>query len=108
GSKVFLEQTSHHPPVSHYVLYGPNDNYKFYGYSNFTSGAGMNSLKLTNKGKRYVEFKDGTKIFFNFCIEQYSNSFWGTLRHESTGEMTFKDLVNGYECLLKFGTVKKK
>lgn len=47
GSKVYLEQTSHHPPVSHYIMYGPNDAYKFYGYSNFTSSAGLNSLKVS-------------------------------------------------------------
>lgn len=68
----------------------------------------MNSFKLTNKGKRCVEFKDGTKIQFNFCHETYSNTFWGTMRHESLGEVLYKDLTNGYECLVKFGTAKKK
>jgi hypothetical protein len=108
GSRIFLEQTSHHPPISHYIMYGPNNSYKYHGYSNFTSNAGLNSLKVTNKGRRFVEFSDGTKIVYNFCQESYSNSFWGTLRHESIGETTYKDLTNAYECVLKFGTVKKK
>lgn len=46
GSKIFLEQTSHHPPITNYIMYGPNNNYKFYGYSNFTSSAGLNSVKV--------------------------------------------------------------
>ena len=46
GSKIYLDQTSHHPPVSHYIMFGPNKSYKMYGYSNFTSSAGMNSLKV--------------------------------------------------------------
>jgi hypothetical protein len=46
GSHVYLEQTSHHPPISHFLVYGPNNNYKIYGYSNFTSSAGLNSLKV--------------------------------------------------------------
>lgn len=32
----------------------------------------------------------------------------GTIRHESLGETTFKDLTNGFECIIKYGTVKKK
>jgi hypothetical protein len=32
----------------------------------------------------------------------------GTVRHESIGELQFKDHTNGFECVLKFGSVKKK
>jgi len=46
GSKIFLEQTSHHPPISHYIMYGPEENYKYYGFSQFSSSAGLNSLKV--------------------------------------------------------------
>jgi len=48
GSKMFLEQVSHHPPVSNYYMIGPNNNYKYYGSSNFSSGAGFNSVKVKN------------------------------------------------------------
>jgi len=68
----------------------------------------MNSVKVNNKGKRFVEFEDGQKISFNFCLEQYNNSFWGTIKHESLGEIVYKDLKYGYECVLKFSSVKKK
>lgn len=46
GSKIYLEQSSHHPPISHYIMYGPGNSYKFYGFSNFISGAGLNSVKV--------------------------------------------------------------
>lgn len=61
-----MEQTSHHPPVSHHYMIGPKGNYKFYGYGNFSSSAGLNSLKILNKGKRTYEFKDGQVITSNF------------------------------------------
>ncbi len=46
GSIIYFEQTSHHPPISHYIMYGPNKLYKFYGFSSFGSSAGLNSLKV--------------------------------------------------------------
>ena len=108
GSHVYLEQTSHHPPISHFIMYGPNNSYTYHGYSNFSSSAGLNSLKVVNRGKRLIEFSDGTNIACNFASETYSNSFWGTIRHECHGDITIKDLTNGYECLIQFGSVKKK
>jgi hypothetical protein len=54
------------------------------------------------------EFKDGTKISANYCSEQYSNTFIGTPRHESLGEIVFKDITNGLECIVKLDAVKKK
>ena len=108
GSRVFLEQTSHHPPVSHYILIGPEKSYTCSGYSNFSSSAGMNSLKIHNKGIRRVEFYDGTIIEYDIPQEIFSNSFWGTLRQETVGNIHYKDLKNGYECVVSLGSLKKK
>lgn len=66
GSKVFLEQTSHHPPISSYEIYGPNNSYYFSGFSKFSSSAGLNSLYVYNKGKKSIKFPDGVKFDFNF------------------------------------------
>jgi hypothetical protein len=103
-----LEQTSHHPPTSHYILYGPNNNFKYYGYSLFSSSAGFNSLKVINKGKRFVEFKDGSKIEFNFCEENFGNCFWGTVNLQSLGILSFIDKKNNIECILKLKYDTKK
>jgi len=108
GSKIYLEQTSHHPPISHFYMFGPKKNYKYYGYSNYSAGAGFNSVKVHNKGKRVIEFPDGGKIQFSFGTEEYNNSFFGTIRHEAIGEIVFKDLVHGFELVLKHGSAKKK
>jgi len=108
GSKIYLEQTSHHPPISHFYMIGPTKNYKYYGHGNFSAGAGFNSVKISNKGKRVIEFADGGKIQFTFCNEEYNNSFFGTIRQESVGEINFKDVVHGFELTIKLGSVKKK
>lgn len=106
GSKMYLEQTSHHPPISHYQLIGKN--YKINGYSTFKSSAGLNSLSVTNLGKRIIEFKDGTKIEFNHAKESFSGTFFGTPKLESLGELKYIDEKNKIICKIKIGEVKGK
>ena len=103
GSHEYVEQTSHHPPCSNYLIYGPNNNYRFSGYYNFTSNAWINSMKLTNTGNRFVDFKDGTHIDFNYCQDQYSNTFYGNFRHELIGNVYWKDVTHGLKAEMSLG-----
>ena len=103
GSHEYVEQTSHHPPCSNFIIYGPNNNYKFSGYLNFTSNAWINSMKLTNTGKRCVDFKDGTHIDFDYCQDQYSNTFYGTFRHENIGDVHWNDVTHGLKAEMSLG-----
>jgi len=66
GSKVFCEQSSHHPPVSHYEVIGPNNSYYLAGFSRYGSSAWINSCGVNNSGKRFVRFPDGQQINFDF------------------------------------------
>jgi len=65
GSKVFCEQTFHKPPISHIFVEGPNECYKFYGYTGFSAKAWLNSVTLFVVGTKTIEFTDGTKIVWN-------------------------------------------
>ena len=103
GSHEYVEQTSHHPPCSNFLLIGPNNNYKFSGYLNFKSNAWINSMKLTNTGKRCIDFKDGTHIDFNYCQDQYSNTFWGNFRHENIGNVEWKDTTHNISASMSLG-----
>ena len=103
GSHEYVEQTSHHPPCSNFIIYGPNNNYRFSGYLNFTSNAWINSMKLTNTGKRCVDFKDGTHIDFNYCQDQYSNTFTGIFRHENIGNVVWNDVTHGLTAEMALG-----
>lgn len=59
GTKLYTEQISHHPPISYLTIYGPDKSYLMYGNYNYESNAGLNSLKLKNRGSRHIKFKDG-------------------------------------------------
>jgi hypothetical protein len=108
GSHEYVEQTSHHPPCSNFIIYGPNNNYIYCGYLNYTSNAWINSFKLKNTGKRYIKFKDGTHVDFNFSLDNYSNTFWGCFRHEIIGQMEFNDITNGINCKFNLGSDTNK
>jgi len=109
GSRMFLEQISHHPPISYVLLYGPKEAYKFYGPSMFSASAGWNSITLNAKAWRKVNFKDNNQTIHNTIPNELIDGvFLGTTVHETTGNMEFKDEENGIYCEIQFGKIKKK
>jgi len=108
GSEYYCEQTSHHPPVSHFLVIGPQQRFTSSGYYVFEAKAGLNSLRINNMGKRRVQFQDGQTITFNCPNEYFTNSLIGTLKHEVEGPMIFLDEANQLECIVTFGKVKGK
>lgn len=108
GSKIYLEQSSHHPPISHYEIYGPNKSWYFSGYSKFGSSAGLNSLSLSNEGKRCISFSDGATFKFNFFKETFKNTFYGNVKYETHGEVLYSDIKNNILCKVQIGHVNGK
>lgn len=90
GSKGYFEQSSHHPPISHFQIYGYDKSYHLTGYSNFTSSAGFNSLSLYNNGKRKISFSDGTEFEFGFFKESFKNTLFGDVKFETKGVVLFR------------------
>lgn len=94
GTQVYCEQISHHPPISYFLIIGPQDSYRYIGYYAFEANAGLNSMTLTNKGRRWFQFSDGTRIDVNFNKETFAGVFMGSLRSEAIGSFTIKDAKN--------------
>lgn len=107
GSHCYIEQTSHHPPISYFILRGPNKEFTYSGYYNYTTNAWFNSAIVKNMGKRVIEFKD-SRIEMNSIQDQFSNIFWGTIRHECIGDLTFVDTVNHISATFSLGNVSGK
>lgn len=55
-------------------------NGRYYVYE---AKSGLNSITLKNHGKRFVTFKDGQKIEYNFAYENYSGTVMGTMKVET-------------------------
>jgi len=109
GSHFYLEQISHHPPISYMFYVGPNDAYRFYGPSQYGASAGFNSITVTAKAWRKVTFKDNNQTIHNtFPNEYYDGSLLGTTVHSSIGDLEFTDEGNGIYCKIELGKVKKR
>jgi len=108
GSRVYMEQVTHHPPVTYFYYDGPNQMYRFYAHTNFSAGVRMNSVNVKQEGIKVVEFGDGTVIRFTPLQDLFSNSLFGTLNHMCTGTINFTDEKNGLTAWYTIGAAGKK
>lgn len=63
GTKFYGEQTSHHPPVTNFLLEGPSNLYRFSGYFEYKAWiSGLSSISGSRIGKQVISFNDGGLI----------------------------------------------
>lgn len=79
-----------------------------WGWNSFTAKAWLNSATLYVDGHKIIEFPDGTKIEWNNQGDQLNNLFIGTLGHQLTGKIEFKDPKNNLYGWYELGNIKKK
>lgn len=80
GTKIFMEHTSHHPPISNYLLEGPPSTpYKFHGNNEFVGNIKNrgNILTILFKGPNIVDFPDGGRIVFHNHVNKVRGLMWG-------------------------------
>ena len=65
GTKIYLEQTAHHPPRSHFIADGPDGNFSMNGYLELAIYAGLQTSSTECAGFKEITFKDGGKIRWN-------------------------------------------
>jgi len=82
GSRYYLEQVSHRPPISYFVHNGPSDIFRLSSYTQFDVHAHLNSIDCNVSGRKKIEFlRDGTDIVFNQHSDAFKNTIFGTLSH---------------------------
>lgn len=68
GTPCYVEQTSHHPPVTHYYIKPESGEYLLSGFSGIEArvvwglDTGLSSRRI---GMNVVEFADGTRVVYN-------------------------------------------
>jgi len=107
GSQIFLEQTSHHPPISSFQLIGPNNIYHVHGSHEFAASLRPNSIQGSQIGPTHVDFLDGTCITFNLPYALVCGTVIGDRNFTWMGTCRFVDELNGLSCDLIFNPDEK-
>mmetsp|Transcript_19600 Transcript_19600/g.46585 ORF Transcript_19600/g.46585 Transcript_19600/m.46585 type:complete len:436 (+) Transcript_19600:210-1517(+) len=102
GSKFYMEQTSHHPPVLSFLHDGPGGVWRVGGHQQGSVAFGLNKLFFTSIGAYSVWFPDGTCIKYDFPVDRVLNVFWGCMVHEVVGEQRFEDAKHSLRGKLLF------
>jgi hypothetical protein len=105
GTKFYCEHTSHHPPISHYLL--ENENYTLSGYYEFIGKMGGNSLTSGLRGPSTLVFKDGTKIIFNAPDFKLGGTMIGERTIECVGSLVFNDVTNKIKAVVMVNNYKE-
>ena len=103
GSKVYMEHTSHHPPVSNYLIEGPaRSNYKLYGCNEFVGNIKNrgNVLNILFRGTNYIEFPDGEIIEFENHVNKVRGLMWGDKLISMEGCLTFTNREEGIKATI--------
>lgn len=106
GTQIYCEQTSHHPPISHINIIGPDDIYEFGMHTGYSASASWNSVKVNVIGSKYIKFKDGSMITWNNMEDQINNTLWGTMTRQVTGKQEYKDEKHHITAHIETGVKK--
>jgi len=66
GTKIYGEQTSHHPPVSNFEIFSHDGSWKCHAQCNFVISSGMTEVNVFQKGKFTMVFHDGDQYEWEF------------------------------------------
>ena len=59
GTKYYCEHTSHHPPVTNFLVEDRDDLYQLSGFYEITGKMGTNNFVSGLRGPNNIVFKDG-------------------------------------------------
>lgn len=92
GTNFYIEQTSHHPPIFHFLFIG--QDFKVYGYNESEVNTGANSLTAKYKGSYTVHFANGIKHLVYFPEFKLSGTLLGNRSIKYKGKMIVVDEKN--------------
>ena len=108
GTKVLVEHTSHHPPMTHFFVQGPSASYKMYGHYIYRVRMSGNTLDGQQEGPNIVEFPSGQKIVFRYPKIKIHGMLFGKRMIYPSGTMTFEDEQSRLRALVVFNFGKKR
>jgi hypothetical protein len=102
---IYVEQTSHHPPILNYYIKNPN--FISFGYAEVEITAGPNSVKGENKGKFYIKFNDG-QLYRLYPPKFYASGISIGKRYMNMTEcLALEDVTNNLISVINFTKEEK-
>jgi len=100
GTQVFVEQSSHHPPITSWLVVGPRSLYRFSGAGEWTASFRANSVKGWQSGTFRVDFLDGSRVTFGLPQVNVGGIMWGDRVIDYEGAISFVDEKNKLTCTI--------
>jgi hypothetical protein len=98
---LFMEQVSHHPPVSAWDLEAPG-KWRYHGFGEATATVSGNSIRAGRVGRNVIDFADGGRVEWSLPMLSVGGLMWGARTMEYLGEMCFVDAKSGLQVVLRF------
>lgn len=111
GSEIFLEQTSHHPPVSAFQVFGPDGLWNLSGQHEFKASIRPTSITGGQYGPNHIDFPasaaaGASRVTYEMPACELSGVLMGDRVMLWTGSTTFSDKTHGLECKIVFNPDK--
>lgn len=103
GSTIYAEQVSHHPPLSVFQIYSPDDSW--YCYSDpvkfDVDNNMMSSLEISMEGLFHLHIKNGPVYEWEFPIVYVAGQLKGDRIVRVKGSIEVRDITNGFAAKIE-------
>ena len=108
GTRMYGEQTSHHPPVSNMQIIPANGEWKINAQFNFGIDPGVTKVVILQHGVTKLELNDGTVIEWEFPNIAVTGILKGDRVIKINGPFIMKDLTNKLDVFLTINPSKSE
>lgn len=98
GVEIFGEQSCHHPPVSDFQIYGPNNSWSCHAHCHFSISSGVRQVDVIQRGTFVLEFNDGATYEWEFPTISVTGIIRGDRYVLIKGPLVVKDTYNDLVC----------
>ncbi|KAJ4459630.1 putative Oxysterol-binding protein 9 [Paratrimastix pyriformis] len=104
GTQIWMEQVTHHPPVSAWLVRDAAKTFEFVGWGEYEAKFRGNAIKAHQKGPQSVKFADGTTLYWLWPGLRIHGLVYGERISEYIGKVEFHYPAHNLHAELTFET----
>lgn len=102
GTRVYCEHSSHHPPISNFLVEDSENLYTISGFFEFKAKISSGQLQMRNDGPINIRFPDGQHVVGSHPTKKLGGMIWGDRTLVNDDTFTFEDKANGLKAVILF------